>query len=69
MTERAHSNSSYLNVRTSTGAMTRAKDTSSISGMRLICVYDCLMKAAENSSSRFSVEKASTAKIINHEGL
>jgi len=37
----AHLNSSYLNAKSTTGTITRVKDTSSISGMCPICIYNC----------------------------
>jgi len=41
MPERVLPNSSYLNAKSTTGTLTRVKDTSSISGMCPICIYDC----------------------------
>jgi len=41
LTERVLQNSSYLDGKSTTGTMTRVKDTSSISGMCPICLYDC----------------------------
>lgn len=41
MSKGVHPNSSYLNAKSTTGTITRVKDTSSISGMCSICVYDC----------------------------
>lgn len=41
MTERVHRNSSYLNAQSTTGTVTRVKDTSSTSGMCPLCIYDC----------------------------
>jgi hypothetical protein len=41
MTERVQKNSSYLNGKSTAGTSTRAKDTSTISGMCPICIHDC----------------------------
>jgi glutamate synthase domain-containing protein 2 len=41
MSERVHKNSSYLNGKSTSGTMTRVKDTSSISGMCPLCIRDC----------------------------
>jgi len=41
MPERVLPNSSYLNAKSTTATLTRVKDTSSISGMCPICIYDC----------------------------
>jgi glutamate synthase domain-containing protein 2 len=41
MSERVHKNSSYLNAKSTTGTLTRVKDTSSMSGMCPICIRDC----------------------------
>jgi len=41
MTERVHKNSSYLNAKSTTGTITRVKDTSPTSGMCPICIRDC----------------------------
>jgi len=41
MTERVQKNSSYLNAKSTTGTMTRVKDTSPTSGMCPICIRDC----------------------------
>jgi hypothetical protein len=41
MSERVHSNSSYLNGKSTAGTATRVKDTSTISGMCPICIRDC----------------------------
>ena len=38
---RVQKNSSYLNGKSTTGTTTRAKDTSSVSGMCPICIHDC----------------------------
>jgi len=41
MPERVLLNSSYLNAKSTTVTLTRVKDTSSISGMCPICIYEC----------------------------
>lgn len=41
MPERVLPNSSYLNAKSTTGTLSRVKDTSSISGMCSICIYEC----------------------------
>jgi hypothetical protein len=41
MPERVHKNSSYLNAKSTTGTITRVKDTSPTSGMCPICIRDC----------------------------
>jgi len=41
MPERVHRNSSYLNAKSTTGTITRVKDTSPTSGMCPICIRDC----------------------------
>ncbi len=41
MTERVQKNSSYLNGKSTTGTITRVKDTSATSGMCPICIRDC----------------------------
>ncbi|MGP3703902.1 MAG: glutamate synthase-related protein [Candidatus Bathyarchaeota archaeon] len=41
MPERVHQNSSYLNAKSTTGTLTRVRDTSCISGMCPICIYEC----------------------------
>ncbi len=41
MSERVQKNSSYLNGKSTSGTMTRVKDTSSISGMCPLCIHDC----------------------------
>ena len=41
MSERVHRNSAYLNGKSTTGTMTRVKDTSPTSGMCPICIRDC----------------------------
>jgi hypothetical protein len=41
MSERVHKNSAYLNGKSTTGTMTRVKDTSPTSGMCPICIRDC----------------------------
>lgn len=41
MSERIQNNSSYLNGKSTVGTYTRAKDTSTISGMCPICIHDC----------------------------
>ncbi|HID18059.1 TPA: FMN-binding glutamate synthase family protein [Candidatus Bathyarchaeota archaeon] len=41
MPERVCLNSSYLNAKSTTGTLTRVRDTSSLSGMCPICIYDC----------------------------
>ena len=41
MSERVHRNSAYLNGKSTTGTITRVKDTSPTSGMCPICIRDC----------------------------
>jgi len=41
MSEKVHSNSSFLNGKSTVGTNTRVKDTSTISGMCPICIRDC----------------------------
>ncbi|MBS7635562.1 FMN-binding glutamate synthase family protein [Candidatus Bathyarchaeota archaeon] len=41
MTERVQKNSSYLNAKSTTGTITRVRDTSPTSGMCPICIRDC----------------------------
>jgi hypothetical protein len=78
MSERVHKNSAYLNGKSTVGTRTRAKDTSTISGMCPICIRDCSVMC-EISLSAFRGREAlypepaqfgtSTASALKNFGL